>query len=322
MGNVALLEGNTGEAISAYLRALVLSPDAMPSRFQLAAALEQAGRLEESTKIFKQVMTRHPEDAGLAQLFMAHSLVGRNSPEAALSVLDRVSFANSRGLGRGTVRFLQGLCLERVGRRAEAMAAYREVIDHYPEATLGPASSQRLADRAYEGLARLQLASQQAGEAVALMERGAPRPEAGADLLLALARLYEDYGMPERALPLLEKGCAGPYRPRTAEAQLTACVGWARLARGRRDAASLERLAAVIEAGRPEIEALADVVHDLAAMRALSIAGHGPASLAWLRTAVEHGYDRLGWVRDDPDLEALRESPGFEAVAAAANPAP
>jgi hypothetical protein len=64
------------------------------------------------------------------------------------------------------------------------------------------------------------------------------------------------------------------------------------------------------------------VVHDLAAMRALSIAGHGPASLAWLRTAVEHGYDRLGWVRDDPDLEALRESPGFEAVAAAANPAP
>jgi tetratricopeptide (TPR) repeat protein len=322
LGNVALLEGRIDEAVAAYLRALALSPDAMPSRFQLAAALEQTGNLQQSTRIFKQVMERHPEDAGLAQLFMAHSLVVRNSPEAALAVLDRVSFANSRGLGRGTVRFLQGLCLEKLQRRDEAMAAYREVIDQYPDATLGPASARRLVDPAYEGLARLLFASQRAVEAVALMDAGAARPEAGADLLLALADLYQDYRMPEKALPLLEKGCAGPYRPRTTEGRLAACVAWARLAASRQDAASLGRLAGVLEAGRGEIESLADVVHDLAAMRALSIAGHGDASLAWLRTAVAQGYDHLGWLRDDPDLEALRRSRGFEALAAGARPSP
>ncbi len=320
LGNILLMEGRFGEAMDSYLRALVLSPEHMPSRFQMGVALERAGRLDESTKIFSQVLDRHPEDAGLAHLFMAHSLILRNSPDAALTLLDRATMTNRRGLGAGTVRYFQGMCLEMLKRREEAAQAYNEVIERYPDATTGPSSSERVADEAYLGLARLHFAQGHVEEAAAVMEQGARRPGSGPDLLLRLAGLFQDYRMPERAAPLLESACAGPVRPLTAGAALEACVAWARHARGAGDQAGLARLADALKAGTPDLERLDDFVHDVAAMRALSIAGRGDESLAWLRRAIGRGYHQVEWIRNDPELQALRQARGFDATIRSASP--
>jgi len=321
LGNVLLLEGRLDDAMDSYLRALVLSPEHMPSRFQLGVALERAGRFEESTRIFGQVLERHPEDTGLAHLFMAHSLVLRNSPDAALTLLDRAIMTNRRGMGAGTVRYLQGVCLEMLQRRDEAAQAYTDVIERYPDATTGPSSSERLADEACLGLARLHFAQGRVDEAAAVMEKGASRPGAGPDLLLRLAGLFEDYGMPERAGPLLESACGGPVRSRTAGALLEGCIAWARAARRDGDEEALGRLSATLRAGTADLERLGDFVHDVAAMRALSIAGRGDESLAWLRRAIGRGYQQVEWIRDDPDMQALRQTRGFdETVRSAAGP--
>ncbi|HKY31284.1 MAG TPA: hypothetical protein VJV23_02025 [Candidatus Polarisedimenticolia bacterium] len=320
LGNAERMAGRLPEAIDAYRVAVVLSPDYLPSQFQLGAAIEHQGRYQHAASVFKLILQDHPEEAGVVHLFMAQSLMRREEWDAALAMLGRCELANRRGLGKGTLLYLEALCLEELGRANEAVQRHARLIEEFPEATIGYGAADRLLDKAHEAIARMARAEGRPGEALAALERGAERPSASPDLLLRLARLYEEYNLPGRAVSVLERAAGREVSAATADAQLTAFVAWARLAGRTGDAAGLERLAAALQERAGSIDALGDVVHDLAAMRALSLAGRGEAALGWLRRALQRGYDRTGWIADDPDLAALRAAPGFASSISAPTP--
>ncbi|MFQ5702111.1 MAG: tetratricopeptide repeat protein [Acidobacteriota bacterium] len=311
MGNVHLLSGHPAPAIAEFKKALVLSPGWVPARLQLASALEKARRFEAAGLIFRKLLAEHPETSARANLLMGHSLMKRSRWRRALVVLGRSDFKTHRGICNGTVVYLQGLCHLRLHELDAARAAFRRVIEQYPDATSGYARLQRLVFNAYEQLGRLALEANDPEAAAAVMEEGIQRTGASLDLYLRLAGLYQDFHLPEEASSLLQQAVGRELEPGQAEQHLQAYTFWARIARDRGDEESLDRLAASLDSHARSILDLGDFVADLEAMRAMAIADHGRQALAWLRHAVDLGYDHLGWIADDPELESLRQVPAF-----------
>ncbi len=315
LGNIQLMSGRRGEALDAYDEALKLAPDYLPSAIQIAAAFEEVGAYGRSGAIFRRLMQEHPEVSGRVHLVMGFSLMKREGWKEALAVLGKADLKTSRGLGNGTTIYLEALCYEQLERDEEAIAAFRRVIDDYPDATAGYATPERLMFPSYEGLSRIYLKARETEKAVAVLEEGLAHDDASPGLLLRLARLYDDYSMPDRALAVLERATAARITPRTAARQVAAYLLWARLGRRSDDHRALEAMARSLMAQRSGFDALADYVYDLDAIRALSIAGRGEDALAWLRMAVAHGYGRFAWMEEDPELDSLRAAPGFMEIA-------
>jgi len=311
LGNLHLLSGEPGDAVESYKNAQRLSPGFLPAVFQQAAALEEMGQLDASGAIFQKLLEEHPEESARIHLYMGRSLMRRNSWNAALAVLDKAEFKTRRGLSGGTVLYLKALCFEKLGRTDDARAAYRDLIDHWPDATGGAANPERLVFPAHEALGRLHLQAGEIDLGVSELEAGAASSDASLDLILRLARLYKDYGLQDRATTLLRKAVLRTWTGKTAGKQLAVYLLWARLARDGADEASLAVLRESLGASVPALKALGDYVHDLDAARAFSIAGAGDRALECLRHAVALGYSQLRWIAGDPDLEALRRAPGY-----------
>jgi len=317
LGNVHLMAGRRDEAFDAYEGALTLLPGYLPSSLQMGAAFEEIGAYARAGAIFERLIGEHPEVKARAELLMGFSLMKREGWKEALSVLDRVEFKTRRGLSNGTVLYLEGLCYEQLDRAEEALAAFRRVIDEYPDATAGYATPERLMFPAFEGLARLHLKARETEKAVAVLEEGLAHEDASPAILLRLARFYVDYGMPDRAIAVLRKAASREVTPRTARRQVAAFLMWARLAAASGDRAMADDMARQLMSQLPALDAIGDYLYDLDAMRALSIAGHGPEAVAWLRKAVTHGYGQFAWMDADPELDNLRAAPGFREIAGA-----
>jgi len=315
LGNLHLMAGRRGEALDAYDDALKLAPDYLPAAIQIAAAFEEVGAYGRSGAIFRRLMREHPEVTARVHLVMGFSLMKREGWKEALSVLGKADLKTSRGLGNGTTVYLEALCYEQLGKDDEAIASYRRVIDEYPDATAGYVTPERLMFPAYEGLSRIYQKQRETEKAVAVLEEGLTHEDASPGLVLRLARLYEDYAMPGRALELLQRVVASPITPRTAGRQVAAYLLWARLGRDAGDPAVLEAVTSSLLGQRQGFEAIGDYVYDLDAIRALAIAGRGEAALDWLRMAVDHGYGHFAWMENDPELDSLRSAPGFQEVA-------
>jgi tetratricopeptide (TPR) repeat protein len=321
-GNLQLLSGKPGDAVESYKNAQRLSPGFLPAMFQQAAAMEELGQLEASGAMFQKLIEEHPEESAPIHLYMGRSLMRRNSWNAALAVLDKAAFRTRRGLSGGTVLYMKALCFEKLGRTGDARAAYRDLIDNWPDATGGAASPERLVFPAHEALGRLHFQAGEIDLGVSELEAGAASPDASLDLILRLARLYKDYGLQDRATTLLRKAALRSWTGKTAGKQLAVYLLWARISRDAADEPSLAALRGSLGAAVPAVKALGDYVYDLDAARAFSIAGAGDQALACLRHAVELGYSQLGWIATDPDLEALRRAPGYAELVTSARPAP
>ncbi len=316
LGNVELLDGDDSLALAHYHDALALSPGYVPARLQMAAAIEAMGGYRDAAEILGEVLEEHPEARARTHLFMGLSLMKRSQWPEALIVLGRAEFMTKRWLSGGTVSYFKGVCLEEMQRTDESVAAYRDVIDNYPDATAGFSDGERLIFRAYEALGRMRLAAGDIEGAAALMEEGAKKTGASLELALRLAGLYADYNHPAKAVATFEQAVRRPMTPRTARVQLQAYVAWARLLPLAADAGARGRLVESLASHTAALHELDDTVRDLDAMRALAIAGSGEQALAWLRRAADRGYAHVGWIEDDPELESLRKVAGFDELIA------
>jgi tetratricopeptide (TPR) repeat protein len=311
LGNVELLGGDDAVALGHFHDALALSPGYVPAKLQMAAAIEKMGGYRDAAAILAEVLEQNSEMRARIHLFMAISLMKRSQWDEALVVLPRAEFKTRRWLSPGTVSYLKGICLEELERTDEAVASFRDVIDNFPFATSGFSDQERLIFRAYEALGRMRLAAGDIEGAAASMEEGSRATGASLELALRLAGLYADFNYPAKAVATLEQAVARPLTPRSAPLQLQAYIAWARLLPRMQDDGARQRLVESLAKHTPALHALDDTVRDLDAMRALSIAGDGKQSLAWLRRAVDRGYSHVGWIQDDPELDSLRKTAGF-----------
>ena len=311
LGNIHYMSGVESDAIVSYRSALALDSGHAASLVQLAAAYDQSGAHRTAGGFYKEALVDHPHEAGRVHVAMARSLMKGHGWSEALDVLSRAEFSTRRRLGQGSLFHLRAICHEQLGNFTEARSAFRKVVDEYPDATGGSYSMIRLADDAWEGLARIELKEQNSEAAAATFERGCARPEAAPPLLIALARFYRTYNLPTKALEAYERAVLRLQLFSDSAAVSTAYVEWARLAVARNDSDSLDRLFTSLAATRLILERVPDDLVDLEIARALSIAGRGEDAVWWLARAVERGYHQIDWISGDEEMKSVAGSRSF-----------
>jgi tetratricopeptide (TPR) repeat protein len=314
---VALTEmGEPREGAVALRRALVLEPDLVAAALSLARAYDRLGNRPAASALYIDIVAKHPEEKARVQAIAADSLIAGGAYEKALAGLEKIRFGTRRGLGEGTRLYMKATCLEKLRRPEEARPLYRKVIDEYPFASYGAFSTERLVASSFEALSRMALQEGNVEEAARLLEEALTKPRPTLSLFLELANLYGDYGLHTEAVSALRRAETIDFGPRQTGPRTVLYVAWARALR-RKEPGSDAPLAEVLEAlerFRPVLAATEDFPYFLEAARACAIAGDTARGLDWLKRAVDLGYRRLEWIREDPEMRSLAELPGFESL--------
>jgi tetratricopeptide (TPR) repeat protein len=316
-GSAHLEAGRLEEANASFRRALLLDPNFTPALLQLAYTLDRAQNMDVASQTYMEIVRRFPEEKARVSLRLASSLVSRRRYADALKLLEPTEIKTRRGLGAGTVAYLKAVCLEKTGRKEEARALYRTVVDDYPRASYGTMAGPDLASASFEAMARMDLEAGRQEEAVRLMEEALGRERTSVQLYLALARVYADYGLKEEAARILERGSGIDFGPRQAGTKVALYVAWARALRPKDVPPDSVRVAKVLQALDKDTAVLLDsgeVVHLLEAARACALLDEPARGVEWIRRAMERGYARIDWVKDDPEMASISREPGFAAL--------
>lgn len=173
-GQLAYRVGRWEEAIEAFRAAVEESPDSVPPRIDLAAALGAAGRPDEAIELLQGVVDDAPENA-TAAFNLGALLRASGRPEGAAEALSRVVELEPEDV---TARVELGRALREAGRPLEALDAFRRGLAVRPEH----------AEARLEAVGTL-LSFGRTREALAVLEEGVEIDPGSGSLTSALARL-------------------------------------------------------------------------------------------------------------------------------------
>ncbi len=108
-----------------------LQPDDLVPKQTLARALEAVRDLEGAARQYRDILTAMP-NADLTRALLSDNLIKQNRPDEALQLLDEGLRADANA---AVLHREKGRILDRQGRNAEAVAAYREYVRLSPGAT-------------------------------------------------------------------------------------------------------------------------------------------------------------------------------------------
>ncbi len=180
MARALVRQGRKREATAVLERAAALAPDFAGARFNLANLLAQQNRFDAALDQLDALLAQDPGNALFLQL-MANIFETTGENERSLAICETLAKDNP---GRAECWVSYGHALRALGRKDEAVAAYREAIALVPQSGL-----------AWWSLANMKTAK--FGEAeIDAMRRQLARPDlAGEDrihLQFALGKAYED----------------------------------------------------------------------------------------------------------------------------------
>lgn len=128
---VALYEkGERQEAIEKLSRALQLEPRAARARYYLGVAYIDEGRYDDAINVLKDILTRDINNP-LVFTQIARAYEGKKDYKTALQNLDYIIEFIDPSLTE--VHYERGVVLEKMGKRTEAIAAYRKSASLDPE---------------------------------------------------------------------------------------------------------------------------------------------------------------------------------------------
>lgn len=128
---VALYEkGERPQAIEKLTRAVELEPRAARARYYLGVAYIDEGRYDEAIKVLKDILTRDINNP-LVFSQIARAYEGKKDYKTALQNLDYIIEFIDADLTE--VHYQRGEVLEKMGKRAEAIEAYRRSASLDPE---------------------------------------------------------------------------------------------------------------------------------------------------------------------------------------------
>ena len=199
LGTVEIKLGDAEAAVETLRRAVERDPEQPAWKARLAAVLLAAGRPDEAADAYRQALKL--AGAPLSwRVGLARALAAGGDLEGARDEIARV--AGAAGTPDWTYRL--GQAEHRLGRRTEAIAAYRRAI-----AEAGPE-----APPSWSGpLASLLVLEGEGDAAAQVLEAATARPEATPALIAALARLRWRGGDAAGALELLERALLAEPNP-------------------------------------------------------------------------------------------------------------
>jgi len=197
IGRTQLLAEDARQAERAFRRALSLVNEFPPALAGLAEALSREGRHEEAEQAARRALELGIDEARL-RVALGHALLGMEKLEEAEAEFRR---AQSMEPGAAEPRFGLGALAKFRGQFEEAERVYRQVLEEVPEFP------------GYSQLATLKTFDRDDPEIETLERRLRELPpdaarSARSDLHFALAKAYDDAGLPEKATGHLREGNA------------------------------------------------------------------------------------------------------------------
>lgn len=125
LGEIHMEGGNIDKAEELFRRALAKEPQADRARYLLALVMKDRKRYGEALGMLEEILTRDIDNP-LVMYQIAEIRLEMGQPEAALQNLDYIIEFVDRSLYE--VHHLRGDVLERLGRKDEAVEAYRSAV--------------------------------------------------------------------------------------------------------------------------------------------------------------------------------------------------
>ena len=179
-----------GDAIRELGRAKQLNPDSLPIALELGRAYTESGLFREADEQIERVLAREPKNA-LALYIRAATRLGQGKPDEALSILDGI-IAAGQDVPSETAA-LRAQVLVRLGKKADAEAAYRAAVKQ------NPSDVQSLV-----GLGRTHLERGEYTEAEKLFTNAQAVKPADINVRLGLAATAAGQGKMQDAIKMLE----------------------------------------------------------------------------------------------------------------------
>jgi MSHA biogenesis protein MshN len=128
-GAALLNQGRVSEAEESFAAAIAISPAHEPARQALVVLNLEQRRIDEARKLLQEGVALNPANVQFA-LVLARIHAGRREFPAALDVLNGI-----RGAAQGNMeyQYLMGTVLQRLGRHAEAVDAFRASLRGLPD---------------------------------------------------------------------------------------------------------------------------------------------------------------------------------------------
>jgi tetratricopeptide (TPR) repeat protein len=131
LANLYLKSSDLAKARPHLEKVVRLQPDDLTPKQSLARALEAAQDLDGAAKQYRDILTAMPS-ADLTRALLADLLVKQGRPDEAIGLLDEGLRLNANA---ALFYREKGRVYDRQGRRAEAIAAYREYVRRAPTAS-------------------------------------------------------------------------------------------------------------------------------------------------------------------------------------------
>src|SRR6185503_4042980 len=179
-----------GDAIRELGRAKQLNPDSLPIALELGRAYTESGLFREADEQIERVLAREPKNA-LALYIRAANRLGQGKPDEALNILDGI-IAAGQDVPSETAA-LRAQVLVRLGKKADAEAAYRAAVKQ------NPSDVQSLV-----GLGRTHLERGEYTEAEKLFTNAQAVKPADINVRLGLAATAAGQGKMQDAIKMLE----------------------------------------------------------------------------------------------------------------------
>ncbi len=304
------------EAVEMYGQAIDLDHEAIVPQLGAAAALQKGGSGGTARRAYGILLERWDYARDRTRLGAAALLVVSQDFEAALAMYERIEIPDNGSLPTLLALYGKAYCLRRLGREPEAEYFLSRLVERVPRDYDGPARGREILFDAYRDLVAFYEAREREGKAGSLLRAACSRPLAPTPLARLLAARLEAKGRKDEAGAILESAILGAD-PREDPldlsesalmmARLRAPAGRRRLQQGSEADRALRAAAERVESSP------LGVVHYRIA-RARALVGDRDAALRSLERAGALGYLPLDLMAREPDFEALRKEPAFEAL--------
>ena len=286
IGRALQKQGKIGEAVAHYRKALEKRPDYAEAHFHLAEALIETGQNDQAADHIQKALQINPDNAQALNNIGARLLKQGNISEAARYLIRALSI--NPELAEANNNF--GIILIRQGNREAAISHFQQAVRLDPDFEPARNNLQRA----------LAMPSATDTETGAVQKELEARPDDPA-LHFKMGNLHLGKRQLGRAIAEFEKALA--LQPDFLAAQNNLAMAYAADRQNDRALAAFKKLI-VLDPDNP------GNYYNVAVMYALQ--NKVPDSIAWLKQAIERGYQNWELIKTDKDLANVRNSPEYQ----------
>ncbi len=293
LGSVYTATGRNAEAIDEIKHALQLEPNSDNGYIRLGRAYLAAGRTQDSISALKKAVQLNPYYwYNHKQLGYAYSQLGQND-EALKEFKQQVQYNPTDASGQNNIG---GMYFQQ-GRWKDSIAAFQKAIGIHPSFD------------EYSNLATAYYLLGRYSEAVPMFEKAVDANPKSAVAVRNLAESYLRTGQKQKAETLFDRAIALSYEQLEVNPQDASTLGNLALCYAAKG--QLSQANTFISRARAIDPADSELMYDSAIVQTGN--RRYMEALHALRNALQKGYS-FEFCMSDPDLKALRESPGFAAL--------